>query len=117
MCPSILHSGTESSLSMTGGSPSQARRFASFGAFLNHYMGITPPTPITVPWSRSRSILAQEFIDDAKDEVVFIASPASVVHHSGTPSCVFSSFGEFASTVLGLSPPSSTVHVFWEEKP
>jgi hypothetical protein len=69
-----------------------------------------------VPWSRSWSISAPEFIDDADDEVVFTASPASVVHHLGAPSRVFSSFGEFASTVLGLSPPSSTVHIFWEEK-
>lgn len=58
-----------------------------------------------------------EFLDDNDDDegnqpstsIVFVPSDSHL------PRC-FASFGEFASSVLGITPAKSIFHILWEEK-
>lgn len=49
--PSLKRTGTSNvSQPMTVGPVPQPRRFASFGDLFNHFTGITPLSPVIVPW-------------------------------------------------------------------
>jgi hypothetical protein len=60
--------------------------------------------------------LAPEFVDDPDEE----ASTTVFVSTDPAPAppqpCCFTSFGEFASAILGTSAPKLTLHIFSEEK-
>lgn len=91
------------------------RSFHSFGEYYTFCTSKRPPVPIVIPWCCPWAIKAPEFLDD-EEEV--LTAPASA--SSTTPSLIariFTSFGEFAHSVLGLSPAAITTHVSWVLKP
>lgn len=113
--PSFRHSGSAPSpLQSLPSGPADPRRFTSFGDLFKFFTGINPHPPIIVPWRRGTwSISAPEF-DDGDEVTEATASPELSTVTPPSPA-VFSNFGEFASSILGL-PRKPLVHVFWEEK-
>lgn len=95
------------------------RSFHSFQDFFTQCTGKCPLPPILVPWSLSWSIKAPEFLDEDDDEVSVApptVSPPAVPSALPVAPPIFSSFGEFARSVLGSIAPVRTVHVFWSLK-
>ena len=83
------------------------RRFASPAEFLAYHLGVSPPPPITVPWTRPWRLSAPAFDDDDEGAHLITAnssSPTSLVRS-------FSNFSEYAHQVLGIQPPPIR-HIF-----
>jgi len=83
--------------------------FHSVTEYIKEVTGILPPRPVIVPWSRAWRLRALEFIDEPP-------SPSPVTSSSPTSPVTFSSFGEFASHVLGVRYSPITHHIAWTEK-
>lgn len=94
--------------------PRSPRQFSSFGDFFLFYTGKRPPKPLTIPWSRTWSLVAPEFPNE-DDEVEVLLPPPRRAGASSLPP-VFSSFGEFASSVLGIRSSALIKHISWVEK-
>ena len=82
-----------------------SRRFASFKDYFFHLTGHTPP--LTITWRRSWSIRAPDFPDDDVEVDWDDTVSSSVLFPP-----IFSSFGEFARTILGIHSTSLVIHVF-----
>lgn len=94
--------------SLPGGPAKNPVVYSSVQEFSTRVLGISPPSPITIPWSLAWKISVPEFDDD--EEVV---SPAATLP-AGPPT--FATFGEFGRAVLGLRFPSSVRHFPWSIK-
>lgn len=81
-------------------------RFASFADYSFRCLHLTPPPLRVVPWSRTWRITAPEFADDPPSSPTAVAS-----ERPQAP--VFSSFGECAAALLGISRPPPPIHVSW----
>jgi hypothetical protein len=76
--------------------------FPSVSEYIKVRSGLsTIPSPVTVPWSKSWRLQAPEFIDE--DDPAFSFSVLAVSSAPSSP-LIFSSFGEYASKVLGIPP-------------
>ena len=63
--------------------------FASFSAYFYHFIGITPPSPVTVPWSRPWRIMVPEFSGRGCFDHLGFSFPPSAPR-----TCFFSTFGD-----------------------
>jgi len=107
----VSASGDPSSIhSLNGGPLTNCKQvfYASFADYARTRLGSLPPPPQTVQWTIPRCgtwrIMAPEFAGDALES----SAPAHPP--------IFSSFGEYARVVLGVSGNPPSVHVAWRLK-
>jgi hypothetical protein len=85
-------------------------RFSSFSDYYSRGLRLPPSPLVIVPWSRTWRLKAPDFLDESPPP-----SPLPVTTLVSQPPR-FSSFSEFASSVLGISPIPPPLHLAWIQK-